>query len=655
MVEIRPYSESKEIVGARRLLKEGKFKEALLLLEDLEENVVLTDSDQLSCHLLKSDIYMCYGNHEESLKYSQKAYQESIALKNHLFSIDALLIMARALTHLGDLEKALNIAIQGEDELKNLSNISTPESEKREAYIAGVKGSISWFTGDINQANMYAKRSLELCEKLGYKDGLVVILFFIGVSNVLSKIDLKYAQKMLERGLTLAEEINHPYGKSNYPAVLGIVCALKGDFKESLRYYTKALPIFKENNNKHWYSATLNNMSESYIGLGDYDNALLCIKQSIELAKDSGNYLHMSAFIGTMIEVLLNKGDIEQAHKYLEQLEKMCKKEDNKMMENDYIMNKALLLKASPRIRDRAKAEELFKKIIDSKLVMSEIKINALLYLCELLLDEIQITHELEILEEINPHITQLLDIANKSSSYWVLAETYTLQAKLALLTLDLNGARRLLTKAQKIAETHGMIHLASKISIEHDSLLKELDKWENLEESEDILKERFELAKLKEQMAHMLKKRPIEFPKASEEDPVTILVITEGGTPLFSHSFIEGKEFESSLFSGFLTTIDYFMKEMFSEGLDRFIFGDYTLLMKSVAPFFICYIFKGESYYALQRIKYFVENVQKEGLWQKLIKFFQSNRSIHLKDIPMLESLITETFINKSIVFSEL
>jgi len=654
MIEINPYSESKEIIGVRRLLKKGKFKEALLLLEDLEEKVVLTDSDQLSCHLLKSYVYMCYGNHEESFKYSQKAYQESLTLKNHLFSIDALVIMARALIWLGDMEKALNFVIQGEDILKNLSNISTPEREKREANIECVKGGISWFTGDLNQAIQYTNRSLELCEKLGNKNELVEVLFYIGGLNILSKIDLKYGFKILEQGIALAEEINHPYAKSIFPAMFGIIYALKGEFKESLSYYKKVLPIFRENNNKHWYLATLNNMSSLYIELGDFDTALLYIKQSLELAKESGNNWQISGFIATMIEVLFNKGDFEQAHKYLEQLEKVCKKEDNKMMENNYIMNKALLLKASPRIRDRAKAEELFKKIIDGKLIMSETKINALLYLCELLLDEIQITNALEILDEINPRVTQLLDIANKSSSYWVLSETYTLQAKLALVTLDLNGARRLLTKAQKIAETHGMLRLATKISIEHDNLLKELAIWKNLEDSDDTLKERLKLAKLNEQMAHMLKKRPIEFPKASEEDPVTILVITEGGTPLFSHSFIEGKEFESSLFSGFLTTIDYFMKETFSEGLDRFIFGDYTLLMKSVAPFFICYIFKGESYYALQRIKYFVENIQKEGLWQNLIKLFQSNRSIHLNDIPLLESLITEIFIAKSIIFSE-
>ena len=152
----------------------------------------------------------------------------------------------------------------------------------------------------------------------------------------------------------------------------------------------------------------------------------------------------------------------------------------------------------------------------------------------------------------------------------------------------------------------------------------------------------------------NMVRKKKIESPTISEDEPVSIFIITEGGSPLFSHSFIDQKSFEAHLFGGFLTTIDYFMREMFSEGLDRAIFGEYTLLMKSIPPFFISYIFKGDSYYALQKINYFIDYIQKEvAVWQKLLKSFQINQAIHLKDIPSLESLIKEIFFTKSIELS--
>jgi len=94
----------------------------------------------------------------------------------------------------------------------------------------------------------------------------------------------------------------------------------------------------------------------------------------------------------------------------------------------------------------------------------------------------------------------------------------------------------------------------------------------------------------------------------------------------------------------------------MFSEGLDRVFFGEYTLLMKSIPPFFISYIFKGDSYYALQKANYFIDRIQKEeDIWQNLLKSFQINQVIQLEDIPFLESLIIEIFITRKIVFSEI
>jgi len=191
------------------------------------------------------------------------------------------------------------------------------------------------------------------------------------------------------------------------------------------------------------------------------------------------------------------------------------------------------------------------------------------------------------------------------------------------------------------------------KISYEHDKLLKQSKMWENFMESDIPLSERWKLAGLNEQMENMVKKRMIAIPEISNEEPVFLLIVSEGGVPFFSHSFTKDKSFESHLFGGFLTTIDYFIKEMFSEGLDRAVFGEHTLLMKAIPPFFISYVFKGDSYYALQKIDYFEDHLQQDGeIWQNMLNSFQKNTTIQLKDDPLLESLITEIFIAKNIVF---
>ena len=309
------------------------------------------------------------------------------------------------------------------------------------------------------------------------------------------------------------------------------------------------------------------------------------------------------------------------------------------------------MLKKSPRIRDRAKAEELYKQLIGEEFFSIGITIPALIDLCDLLLMELSITNNIEVIDEVNDYITQLLDKTEKSHSYWVLCETYILQAKLALLTLDLKEAQRLLAQAQEIAEKYKINRLARRISNEHDELLKQLTIWEKMDKKDMSLPERLKLARLNVQMENMTKKRLYDVPELSDEEPVHLLIVSEGGTPFFSQSFIEDESFEDDIFGSFFTAINSFINEKFSEGLDRASFGEYTLLMNSASPFLMCYVYKGQSYSAQQRLRYLIENLQSDNeLWGAFEKYFQLNQEIQLKDIPSLEVLITEIFIDKSI-----
>jgi hypothetical protein len=273
-----------------------------------------------------------------------------------------------------------------------------------------------------------------------------------------------------------------------------------------------------------------------------------------------------------------------------------------------------------------------------------------LLNLCELLLADLQLTNEVEVLEEIKPLISQLLDLSEKSKSFWILGETYLLQAKLALISLNLEEARKFLTQGQKTAERYGLNLLARKISNEHDVLLKQLELWENFKHSKAPLAERLELARLNNQMKLMTQRRVVLPLEISEEEPILLLIISEGGKPLFSQSFIEDQSFEDHLIGGFLSAFNSFIDEIFSGELDRASFGEHTLLINSITPFFICYIFKGQSYSAQRRLNYFLERITDDkNIWENFERYYQLNQEIQIKDIPALEPLIKEIFVNKT------
>ncbi|GAI77750.1 unnamed protein product, partial [marine sediment metagenome] len=158
----------------------------------------------------------------------------------------------------------------------------------------------------------------------------------------------------------------------------------------------------------------------------------------------------------------------------------------------DNIFSHHLVLKTKPRISNLAKAQKLLKEVIEEDAGQK----TAIINLCDILLVDLRNTNDMEIVDEIKDYIGRLLNIAEKTHSYSLQAEAYLLQAKMVLISSDLEEARRLLAKGQQIAEKFGLNRLAMSISEEHDKLLNELSVWEGLRESNASMGERIELAR---------------------------------------------------------------------------------------------------------------------------------------------------------------
>ncbi|NVM35899.1 MAG: hypothetical protein HWN81_09905 [Candidatus Lokiarchaeota archaeon] len=614
-----------ELILAKQLIDGYKFDEADQLIRSFEEKGGHTLHDNVLCHLLKCELLyyrgLQQGQYEDVVKLAEQTYKESLGLGNNLLSVDILLIMAHALLFSQKLDEAVNIIRQGEELLKSLSQELPADYKHREAHLAFIKG---WYYMQIMNADRalkHSEHSLALLEELDVKQEIDFSLSVFSLSV--------YSLNTITR----------------------VYIYLKGDYDRALIYNEKALTNAEESGNK-WLIGWMNmGMGVIYGFKGEIDRSIKYYEQSLTIYNEI-NFKTPACFtIAYLIQTLIDKGELERTQQLLHQLEQLNNQQKSKLVNLYYLLNKALLLKTSPRARNRSKAEEILKQILKDEDSDFELILKALTNLCELLLTELRMTNDLEVLEEINPLIARLLDTAEKSYSYSILCETYLLQAKLSLLTFKIKKAKRFLTQAQQIAERFGLNLLARKISNEHDKLLKQLSMWENLKESKASLNERMELARLNEQMENMTRKRAIEVPELSDEDPVLLLVVSEGGRPIFSQSFVEDQAFEDHLFGGFFTAINSFISEKFSEGLDRAIFGEHTLLMNSVSPFLICYVYKGQSYSAQQRVKYFIDKIQNdEPVWQTFNKFNQVNREIQLKDIPSLEPLINEIFIRKTI-----
>ena len=447
------------------------------------------------------------GQFAEAYNIADRVYQESQVLSDKVLTFDALMIKAEIPIQLGNLETSPNLIRQGENLLQTFISESLNEYELKKASLLRVKGLFHLMLGDYDKSDEFMKKVLTIQEKFENKKEIAQTLGFIGwYSGYKGEFD--EALNFINQSLMLCEELDLKGSKAKNFIALGGLNWFYGKFEIAIDYLNKSLKITEEINHKPWIAMALNNLGIIYRDSGDLDRAMKVWEQSLTIAEEIGFKWLKVSVLDSIIQGAIEKGDHKQANEYLQILNEINKKEKSKLTNLLYRLNKALVLKMSLRARDRADAEELLKEFVNEEIINIESTVVALLNLCDLLLTELQMTGDSEILDELQQYISQLLEISEKIHSYIFMAETYLLQARLSLLTLNLKESKRHFTQARQIAEKWGFSQLSMKIAKEKEEFLKQMNKWEKLKETDAPLNERMELAQLDKQIERMLQNR---------------------------------------------------------------------------------------------------------------------------------------------------
>ena len=635
-----------QLARAVELFDAGELKQAYPLMNDLIENNGLSFDQKVNILFMMGLIRAYQQKAEEVIELGEKISLEAQKLNQALPYFDGLYLILIGLVGGDKIEKAPEILKKAETIVKSLSNVPANELVLRESRLSLIKGWVAFHTGKVDLAEKETKNALNLLN--GMDDHFEKVWAYLLLAQICIQmkshfdLSMEYSKKALEVAKNV--RFNHYWIAYSYIGI-GVSYTLIYEYDLSLKFHLKSLEIFRKIDNNWYISNILNNIGLTYCEKGEYELSLKYLEESLTLWESYS--FRIGAILDSLIYVALEMGDITRAQKYLNRLEERYnQKKEDAFRGLIYHYNKAVLLKRSSRIRDIAKAEKLFKQTIQAENAFFENKIYAHVHLCDILLTEFGLSHDDEILDEINDYIPKLLKIAEESRSYLVFCETFILKAKLSLLNFDLKAARQFLTRAQKIAESKGINRLARKISYEHDKLIEQLSLWKSFKEKNVPLAERWALAGLSDQMKKMLRRGLSDEPDIIDEKPVLLLIVSEGGIPLFSQSFTSETLFEDHLFGGFFTAINNFVTEKFSEGFDRASFGKYSLLMNAIPPFFICYIYKGQSYSAQKRISSFLSEIKSDNdIWDNFNNFYQTNREIDVTDIPRLGALIKELF----------
>ncbi|MHA2123834.1 MAG: tetratricopeptide repeat protein [Promethearchaeota archaeon] len=603
----------KELEQGLKFLNEGQIEKAHQALSNFERLKQFSPEDNHYYRFLKGQVLFNRGKFLESLKIAEQDYQEIKRQDKPLFLVDSIFNKFLVRLVWGRYNKVLEDVLLCEKLLESCKNEPPFEVEIRKGFFLFMKGFFLHWEARIDENIELHTKCLDIIKNYELTLSLIPFTLFVLGETYLAKGELDLALDFLNRSLDHSKAgtsaIKHINGITNHH--IGSIYYQKNALDEAIEYYKRALDILEQDPLPNTFY---------FVGV-TYDD---------------------------LIRVLLFKNSFEEAQKSLDHFSQYLEK--RKLLENFpwFQLSKAQLLASSSRTRDRAKAEKIMKKIIKAP---PDIGINlpVLLGLCYLYFQELKSTNDLEILEDIKPLVDKLISESEHSNSYSLRAQALLLKGKISLLHLNMGDARRFLTEAQQIADSHSLKLLAREISHEHDKLLEQLDGLESYKKRNMTLSERINLASMDETLDLMQGRRTVNAPELVNEEPVLLLILTAGGVLIFSHSFANEWEFDSEIFGGFLGAFNSISAEIFSEGLDRAKFGQHTVLMKNIADFAFCYLFKGQTYIAQQKLLKFVENFQKNiSMMDTLNKYNQTSQVIELKDFPFLEGYIREIFANE-------
>jgi len=579
-------------------------------------------ADQRPKELTQAEELINLGKTEEALEIVRKFQQTAW---NYFFRMES--------------NKALEIALQSKKLIEKFG---------KQLDIAGnlfLLGNIYLQLGKYDKGLESALKSLEIQEELQDRAGIASSLSLVGeVYNYKGQLDRSI--EFFNRSLAM-KEIN-PITKVNALRNLGLIYFLKGELQKALKPNEDGAKIAKELKLYVPYAIMIFQLGYIFMFETDYDKAEEYFNNSLEVCKNIKYSFYIGWNLYGLINLKITIGAIEEAHAYLENMKELAtRNKKSKTVNSMYVLAKGTVLKESNRSIDRAEAEKSFKLILEDRNSNPIIYQFTLWHLSELFIEELGISNDSRILDELNPLIVRSLNLAEKLHSYLQQCGMKLMQAKLALVQLKFDDSKKLLSQAQSLAETHKLQYFAQKISSEHDLLLEQQDIWDRLKESNAPMSDRIKLAAFDGIIKRMQGIRGLKTPELEEEQPVLLLIIAEGGVLTFSYPFKAEKKFDDELFGGFITAFKSFSSEFFSKGLDRAKFGDDIMLMDTLGSFSICYLFKGQSYPAKQKLTKFTERIQDTtSILQTLEKFYKTSQVAELKDLPQIENLIKDIFI---------
>ena len=371
---------------------------------------------------------------------------------------------------------------------------------------------------NLDQAEKAYQRALTLQEEIGNKERIAFTLLWIGNSYWFVLGDLYRGLDYLQRSSRIYDEIGEVLGLALTFNNIAWIYKMKGELELAIEFCHKSLSKHQEIDEPLERTWPLLNLALIYQAKGDLEKTQEFAKKTLALSEESGNEFAAAYALYLMANIALDKNQLEKAREFSRQLQHLYTHGHQttklrrglfrplKPMKQLTQLTEALILKASPRLSDKAKAQEIFKEVAEEPVWAIELTSTATLHLCDLLLFELKASGDEAVLQEAKNLIKKFREKAQNAHSYSSVINTIILQSKLNTIEGKLTKAARLLDQATITAEEKGLTRLLETVKVEKMELETQVDNWQRIIQSNAPFHKRLEQAQMEDYLQEALK-----------------------------------------------------------------------------------------------------------------------------------------------------
>ncbi len=260
-------------------------------------------------------------------------------------------------------------------------------------------------------------------------------------------------------------------------------------------------------------AANLHNEGDVLQSKGEFQRALDAFQEALALHEEIGLIGWDAAQAAPLYKIILlylELQDVKSAKQYLAKLQSISQISPVAIAGSLSLLAEALILKNSNRFKEKSRAQDLLKEIIENEETKQSFRILATLHLCDLLMLEAKTFGDEALFSEVQSLVNKVVEQAQTQRMIPVLIDTIILQAKFALIEGNAQEALNLLGKAYEWAKDKNLASLTAKTKAQQDIVEKELSQWQELAQKNAPLQERLELANLEEYLQKAIQLREL-------------------------------------------------------------------------------------------------------------------------------------------------